>query len=387
MDERNQEGAAPRPPAPPAWAAPIEPDGGAGAGPALSADPFAGAVAPPRTGPDIRRGLSLWLLILLVLGVGSLLVDQAELAGFVALAGLFVAAQAADLDPRWSLLYMLLAWVVPIGSALTFMAATQLAISSDLPAAARAGLAAYAALAALVCLALIFRPFANLVTVRLFREDPPTRALRLTTRLVVAGILLAVPGALVIRDQVIDMLREQESLFTGASLASQLLGTAVLALAAVGFQIRRDWRQTLARLGIGRLGASNLILVAIGAGALSAFGAAAETLQHRLFPELWADDRAVGELLVRGIGWSETLMLGLAAGVGEEITLRGALQPRLGILLTSALFAALHVQYSWYGMLVIFTIGAMLGLMRARTNTSVAIAIHALYDVLAVAST
>jgi hypothetical protein len=29
----------------------------------------------------------------------------------------------------------------------------------------------------------------------------------------------------------------------------------------------------------------------------------------------------------------------------------------------------------------------MLGLMRARTNTSVAIAIHALYDVLAVAST
>jgi len=43
------------------------------------------------------------------------------------------------------------------------------------------------------------------------------------------------------------------------------------------------------------------------------------------------------------------LLLGLSAGIGEEITLRGALQPKLGLALTSLLFAALHVQYSWYG--------------------------------------
>ena len=55
-------------------------------------------------------------------------------------------------------------------------------------------------------------------------------------------------------------------------------------------------------------------------------------------------------------------------------------------MLTAVVFASLHVQYSWVGMLTIALLGALLGLVRSRTNTTTAILIHALYDVFAVLS-
>jgi hypothetical protein len=47
------------------------------------------------------------------------------------------------------------------------------------------------------------------------------------------------------------------------------------------------------------------------------------------------------------------------------------------------LFAAGHVQYTWFGMLTILLLGLSLGLIRARTNTTTAIVVHALYDIFA----
>ena len=80
------------------------------------------------------------------------------------------------------------------------------------------------------------------------------------------------------------------------------------------------------------------------------------------------------------------LLLSLSAGIGEEITLRGALQPKLGIALTSLLFATLHVQYSWYGMLSILVFGLILGVIRKHGSTTAAILVHTVYNSLAVAS-
>jgi hypothetical protein len=350
------------------------------------ADPFAGAAAPPAEGLDTRRGLAAWLALLLVVGLGGIAVGQAEAAGLAALAGLFIAAQAADLDPRWKLLYWMLTWVVPIGSALAFAATIALALESDLAAPAQLFMAAYGAAAAGACLLLVARPVVDPVAVRLFREDPPTHALRLATRLAVAGLLIAAPGALLFRDKVLQLLSEDGHAITTASLAGQMVGMVLVALAAVGFLVRRGWRDTLERLGLTRPTAWHLVLGVTGAGALAALNAAAEQVQRALFPELWARDRAVAELIGAGMGVPQALLLGLSAGVGEEVTLRGALQPRLGIVLTAALFAALHVQYSWFGMLVIFAFGALLGLLRARSTTTVVILVHALYDVYAVLS-
>ena len=76
-------------------------------------------------------------------------------------------------------------------------------------------------------------------------------------------------------------------------------------------------------------------------------------------------------------------MLGLSAGVGEEVLVRGALQPRSGLVWASVIFGAAHVQYSWFGMLVIVALGLTLGLVRRHSNTTTAIVVHAAYDVLA----
>ena len=64
--------------------------------------------------------------------------------------------------------------------------------------------------------------------------------------------------------------------------------------------------------------------------------------------------------------------------------MRGALQPKLGLVLTSLLFASLHVQYTWFGVLVIFLLGALLGFVRSRTSTSVVMLAHTVFDVIAV---
>ena len=42
------------------------------------------------------------------------------------------------------------------------------------------------------------------------------------------------------------------------------------------------------------------------------------------------------------------------------------------------------MQYSWFGVLVIFGLGLILGAIRRRTSTSVAILVHTLYDIVAV---
>lgn len=77
------------------------------------------------------------------------------------------------------------------------------------------------------------------------------------------------------------------------------------------------------------------------------------------------------------------LSLGLTAGIGEEILFRGALQPRFGIVLTSILFALGHTQYALSPALVeVFLIGLILGIIRARENTTTTVLIHVAYNTL-----
>ena len=79
------------------------------------------------------------------------------------------------------------------------------------------------------------------------------------------------------------------------------------------------------------------------------------------------------------------LILGLSAGIGEELLLRGALQPRFGIFITSLLFALLHTQYGLTFVLVgLFLIGAMLGKMRVRYGTAAPIITHAVFNLIVV---
>jgi uncharacterized protein len=69
----------------------------------------------------------------------------------------------------------------------------------------------------------------------------------------------------------------------------------------------------------------------------------------------------------------------IAAPVGEEIMFRGFLfrgwsASRLGgtgtILLTSAIWASIHVQYDWFGIMQVFCLGLLFGWVRWRSGST-----------------
>jgi membrane protease YdiL (CAAX protease family) len=77
----------------------------------------------------------------------------------------------------------------------------------------------------------------------------------------------------------------------------------------------------------------------------------------------------------------EWFLLAAAAGLGEELLFRGALQPVFGIVPTSLIFAVSHVQYGLSpATLTVFLLSVVLGIIRKRSNTTVAILVHAGYN-------
>lgn len=89
---------------------------------------------------------------------------------------------------------------------------------------------------------------------------------------------------------------------------------------------------------------------------------------------------------------SEIWFISFCAGVGEELLFRGAIQPFLGIPLTSALFVGIHGylnplnwRLSIYGVLMTIII-AVMGWMAQTIGLLSAIAAHVLIDVVLLSS-
>ena len=91
-------------------------------------------------------------------------------------------------------------------------------------------------------------------------------------------------------------------------------------------------------------------------------------------------------------GWLPALLLGavIVAPAGEEIVFRGFLFRSWArsdrtmwpaIVVISLLWATLHVQYDWTGILQIFVIGLFLGWMRWRSGSLLlTFLLHALFN-------
>lgn len=162
---------------------------------------------------------------------------------------------------------------------------------------------------------------------------------------------------------------------------------AVLGVAAVGPWVRRPLPDTLRRLGLVPLRPWAWLLgIAVGVAAVKAGGqvydlvnlltpADCRSQQQRVFEHLAGPQRAWwGQLAVAG-----------AAGIGEEVLFRGALQPRIGIILTSVLWASLHLQYTCHGLpsasnLYILLLGLLFGVVRRWWGLGAAITAHVAYD-------
>ncbi|HET7481166.1 MAG TPA: CPBP family intramembrane glutamic endopeptidase [Rubrobacteraceae bacterium] len=182
------------------------------------------------------------------------------------------------------------------------------------------------------------------------------------------------------------------TLFPGGRLSlgeivSSQLPFVIVAVLGVGIGVRRTFRETLRRLGYTRISPSQagiavlfiILATLLSVGADAAF----QTLQPGLYKTV---GDVTGSLFDTG-GLSPasailfSLLIGVGAALGEETLFRGAVQPRLGIPLTSVLFASMHIQYGPSVLLVfVFVLSVGLGLLRRRVNTTASFIAHAGYN-------
>ncbi len=160
------------------------------------------------------------------------------------------------------------------------------------------------------------------------------------------------------------------------------LPLVLVGLAGVGLMIRRDGRLTLDRLGLLRPTWMQLLLAAGVTVLLLGFDWGVNLAWEQIDPEGYHLIERVTENLFGGLMTvGGAIVLGLSAGISEELLFRGALQPRLGLLLATILFAIGHLQYGLtIATLEVFIIGLVLGLIRNRTHTTICILIHAGYN-------
>lgn len=157
----------------------------------------------------------------------------------------------------------------------------------------------------------------------------------------------------------------------------------LLSLVGVGWLARRSFKASLLRLGIV---VPTLLQAAAGAGIgllLVPLVILAEQLLATLGLGANADVERITEQLIGPMMATlpGVLTIGLAAGLGEESLMRGALQPRFGLVFTAVIFALLHSTYGLtFSTAVVFILGLVLGIIRIRANTTTAMITHAVYN-------
>lgn len=171
-----------------------------------------------------------------------------------------------------------------------------------------------------------------------------------------------------------------------AYLLSQFVFMIALAFILVGAGQWRSFRGAVDRLGLQRLnpkqfGISMLAVL----GAFVVMGVAGG-LTAWLQPDFNNEIQSTTEEITKNVSSvAGAIFFGLGAGASEETLLRGAIQPRYGIWLTSLLFALLHSQYGISFVLAgVFCMGLLLGLLRNRINTTAAILTHATFNTIVV---
>lgn len=156
------------------------------------------------------------------------------------------------------------------------------------------------------------------------------------------------------------------------------------ALVGVGIFQRRTPAQAAARLGWVRPAWWHLALGLAAAGAFYAFSGGLDQLATWLTPELSRRVNAANSRLFGGLSTPVGIAtLALAAGIAEEALFRGAMQPRLGIVVTSLVFASVHTQYGIsLDTLAVFLLSCALGLIRRYTSTTASTITHVAYNAL-----
>jgi membrane protease YdiL (CAAX protease family) len=167
------------------------------------------------------------------------------------------------------------------------------------------------------------------------------------------------------------------------TLLASLLQNTLIPFIGVGLFLRRDWRATFQRLGLGPIslpgfGISLVLVFGLLMMVVIFSGLWAGIVSEETFEEQTEASSALAES-VNTVGLA--FALAMTAAVGEEIAFRGALQPVFGFWVTAFVFAFSHVQYTLTpAALLIFFVAIALGWVRRRFNTTTAILVHFLYN-------
>lgn len=175
---------------------------------------------------------------------------------------------------------------------------------------------------------------------------------------------------------------------TTADLIVGGLPFAIIGVSAVGPGVRRNLGGVLQRLGVLPLRPTGWLLgVAVGLLLVPLGDPIVTLLTTHLTPaDCQVQQQQVAQSL-QGVDRTalEQFGIALSAGISEELLFRGALQPRIGILLSSVLWATFHLQYTCHGLpsvsnLYILLLGLFFGSLRKWSGLLAAIAAHVGYD-------
>jgi hypothetical protein len=159
----------------------------------------------------------------------------------------------------------------------------------------------------------------------------------------------------------------------------------IMALAGVGLFIRRNAGGAAERLGLTRPAWWQMVLALAAAGAFFAFIQGADSLSHLWTPGIASQVDRTTQHVFGGLNDPIGIAaIALLPGICEEILFRGALQPRLGLLVTAVLFTSIHTQYGLsFDALSVLIVAIGLGLIRKYTNTTTSGLAHITYNLLA----
>lgn len=175
----------------------------------------------------------------------------------------------------------------------------------------------------------------------------------------------------------------QEDAFSLALSFAWLLPAVAL---CAGWPQRRTLSAARARLGLARpTGTQALAAVGIAAGLVVVVNAVGLGVDWLFDLNGWAkttdaEVRTTFAGLMTPLG---VVVIAITAGIGEELFVRGLLQPRFGVVLPAVFFTALHAgQYRLNTMVPLLVLSLALGWVRARWHTTAAIIVHGTYDLL-----
>ncbi len=179
----------------------------------------------------------------------------------------------------------------------------------------------------------------------------------------------------------LDAIGDQLQITVTDSLVNVVIYVGI-AFALVGLWVVRGPREAARRLGLVRPAWRQAALAVALVVPMLLLSTGIDALGRLVQPERYAQlERVLNAMGSNVTNPAIALLLGVTAGIGEELLFRGAIQPRFGIVLTTLFFGVAHTQYGpSFALLGVLVLGTTFALERRYMNTTTAIITHGLYD-------